>query len=336
MKQNNYARLLSCLAGLVVVLWAQSSALAAYVLSSEEALVADYMVHDADQQRPSMQLDPILARIARERAADLAARNYFAHVNPDGVGPNALVREAGYVLPAWWGTVVADNYIESIAAGRNTAAATWTDWMNSPSHRTHILATDAFYQNQTSYGVGYAYSANSTYRHYWVILTAPPNAAAENAALFLSQNVPSSMTPGSVATVSVEMLNTGSNAWTQGGGYRLGAQAPAGNAVWGLTEVNLPTDVAPGGAVTFSFVVTAPGTAGTTNFQWQMQKDGVGAFGEPTPLLPISVGNPAPYVAPPSTASYSSSSSSSKQESKKKKSKKKKKKKKSKKSKKKK
>lgn len=317
-KYTTRTRLLVLLAGLLVALWAQGSTLASYVLSSEEALIADYMVHDAGQMRAAMQLDPILARIARERAADLAARNYFAHVNPDGFGPNALVREAGYVLPAWWGTAAADNYIESIAAGRNTAAATWIDWMNSPSHRTHILAIDPFYQNQTSYGVGYAYSANSTYHHYWVILTAPPNATTGNAALFLSQNVPGSMTPGAASMVSVEMLNTGSNTWTQAGSYRLGSQAPAGNLDWGLGEVNLPGDVAPGGAVTFSFVVTAPGVTGVMNFQWQMQQNGVGAFGERTPLLPIPVGNPAPYVAPPSVAWTSSSSSSSKKSKKKK------------------
>jgi uncharacterized protein YkwD len=323
MKYSAHARHLARILGILFALCAQGGALAAYVLSSEEALIADYMVNDSGQQRASMQLDPILARIARERAQDMAARNYFNHVNPDGLGPNALVREAGYALPGWWGTAAADNYIESIAAGRNTAVATWTDWMNSPSHRTHILATDSFYQNQTSYGVGYAYSAGSTYRHYWVILTAPPNATLGNAALFISQSVPTSMTAGSASAVVVEMLNTGSNTWTQAGGYRL----RAGNSVWGLADVSLPGDVAPGGAVTFSFAVVAPGTAGTTNFQWRMQRDGVGPFGESTPLLPISVSNPGPYVAPPSSSSsaYSSSSSSSKKESKKKKKKKKKK-----------
>ena len=311
MKHTTRTRLLfSLAASLLLMLLARGSARAAYVLSSEEALIADYMVHDAGQMRPSMQLDPILARVARERAQDLAARNYFAHVNPDGFGPNALVREAGYVLPAWWGTAAADNYIESIAAGRNTAAATWIDWMNSPSHRTHILATDPFYQSETSYGVGYAYSANSTYHHYWVILTAPPNATAGNAALFLSQSVPGTMTPGTPYSVSVEMLNTGSNTWTAAGGYNLGSQAPAANGNWGLAEVSMPGDVAPGGMVTFSFVVMSPGGLGTTDFQWRMQQAGSGPFGESTPLLPISIGNPAPYVAP--VVSYYSGGSAKK------------------------
>ena len=320
-------RFLLLLAGLLGLLASPWAALAGYVLSSEEALIADYMVNDPNQGRPSMQLDPILSRVARERAADLAARNYFAHTNPDGYAANALVRQAGYVLPTWWGTGLTDNYIESIAAGRSSAADTWADWMASPPHRTHILATDAFYQNQTSYGVGYAYSADSTYHHYWVILTAPPNATTGNAALFLSQSVPATMLPGSAQSVSVQMLNTGSNTWRQAGGYKLGSQAPANNLTWGLAEVNLPGDVAPGSAVTFNFVVTAPGIAATTDFQWQMFQQGVGAFGEQTPRLPIPVNIPAPvpaYVAPAPAASYSAPSSSSKEKKKKKKKKKKK------------
>lgn len=302
------------------------SARAAYVLSSEEALIADYMVHDPGQQRTSMQLDPILARVARERAEDLAARNYFSHVNPDGNGPNTLVRAAGYVLPAWWGTGVADNYIESIAAGRSLAADTWADWMASTPHRNHILAIDPFYRNQTSYGVGYAYTPNGNYHHYWVILTAPPNATAGNAALFISQSVPATMVTGLTYSVSVSMLNTGSNSWTTVAGYQLSSQSPAANLTWGLSRVNLPSAVSPGSAVTFDFVVSAPGVEGTSDFQWQMQQEGVGLFGEQTPLVPIPVGLPAPppppYVAPASTYSYSAPSSSSSSSSKKKKKKK--------------
>ncbi len=322
------SRILLFLVGLLGLLASPGAALANYVLSSEEALIADYMVNDPGQKRPSMQLDPILARVARERAADLAARNYFAHTNPDGFAANALVRDAGYVLPAWWGTGATDNFIESIAAGRSTAAETWADWMASTGHRTHILAIDSFYQNQTSYGVGYAYSAGSTYKHYWVILTAPPNATAGNAALFISQSVPSNMLPGSSYNVSIEMLNTGSSTWTEAGGYKLAAQSPAGNLTWGLSEVNLPGNVTPGSAVTFNFVVTAPGSASTPDFQWQMLQGVAGAFGEQTPLLPIPVNSPAPpaYYANSSASYYSAPSSSSSKKSKKKKKKKKKKK----------
>ncbi len=318
-------------------------AAAQYVLSAEEALIADFMVNDPDQGRPEMHLDPILSQVARERAQDLAGRDYFAHTNPDGYAANYLVREAGYVLPAWWGTGDADNFIESIAAGYANPADTYADWMGSPGHRTHILALAPFYENQTSYGVGYAYSATSTYKHYWVILTAPPSVPEANAALVTSQTAPASMTAGSTYNVSVSVRNTGSNTWTQADGYRLAAEAPAYNTTWGLSQVTLPGNVTPGSEVTVNFTVTAPASAGTHAFQWRMTQEGVGAFGEPTTLKSIAVSSPAPpsppppapapYVAPaPAAVSYSApSSSSSSSKSKKKKKKKKSKKKKSKK-----
>jgi len=192
--------------------------------------------------------------------------------------------------------------------------------MASTPHRTHILALNPFYQDQTSYGVGYASSATSRYQHYWVILTAPPSALEANAALVLSQNVPSSMIAGSTYNVSVSVLNTGSNTWTQAAGYRFGSQAPADNSFWGISRVNLPENVAPGSTVTFSFAVTAPSSAGTSDFQWQMVQIGVGSFGEQTQRLPIAVSNPAPplppaqppYVAPaPVYSNYSAPSSGS-------------------------
>ena len=104
-------------------------------------------MNDPGQERPALHLDPILSRIARERAEDMAARNYFAHVNPDGWAANALVLDAGYILPSAWGTELTKNYIESIAAGESDAADTWADWMASQPHRTHLLAQIPFYQN---------------------------------------------------------------------------------------------------------------------------------------------------------------------------------------------
>ena len=278
-------------------------AVADYVQSAEEAAIAGFMVNDPDQMRPAMQLDPILSQVARERAQDMAARDYFAHTNPDGFAANYLVWEAGYNLPAWWGNGVADNYIESIAAGRDNAADTWVDWMNSAPHRTHILAQTAFYQDQTSYGVGYAYSANSTYHHYWVIITAPPSVPETQAALFVTQGVPAEMTTGQSYNVSVSVRNTGSVTWTQAAGYRLALVTQGIN--WGTSAAALPGDVTPGSAVTFNFTVTAPATPGYDAFQWRMEQQGMGRFGE------ASVNRVIPVSFPVSVSSSSSSSGSS-------------------------
>jgi len=150
----------------------------AQTLVPQEQTIADYMVNSPDQGRPYMVLDPIIEAVARARAKDMAVRNYFSHVNPDGVAANYLLAQAGYQLPAWWGTDPTANYVESIAAGYASASSTWTAWMNSPDHKVHILGQNSFFATETHYGVGYYYDPNSTYKYYWVIITAPPQPIA--------------------------------------------------------------------------------------------------------------------------------------------------------------
>jgi uncharacterized protein YkwD len=143
-------------------------------LSPAEQQIARYMIQHPDQQRPSLTCHPILARVARERAEDMARRRYFAHTNPDGFGPNYLVRQAGYALPSYYGTEPDANNIESIAGGYPTAEATWQGWMDSSGHRDHLLGLNSFWAEQVEYGVGYACDPTSPYRHYWVVITAKP------------------------------------------------------------------------------------------------------------------------------------------------------------------
>jgi hypothetical protein len=155
------------------------SARGAVVLNAQEQAIANLMVNASGQHRPFMVLDDTLVAVARGHAADMGRRGYYAHVNPEGHGPNYMVRAAGYPLPAWWGTDPEANYIESIAAGRSDVSGTWNDWMNSPEHRDHILANTAFDAGNTSYGVGYAAVPGSPYTYYWVIITCPPRPAAK-------------------------------------------------------------------------------------------------------------------------------------------------------------
>lgn len=114
----------------------------------------------------------LLDLAAQEHAEDMAQRNYFSHVTPEGVWSNERVREVGYHLPDDW--LNDKNYVESIAAGQPTAEEAWDAWMHSPSHKTHLLGATDFFAQQTNVGVGYAHNSNSTYQHYWVIVTAPP------------------------------------------------------------------------------------------------------------------------------------------------------------------
>lgn len=146
----------------------------AWVPNAQEEQIASYLRTDPNQHRPELVFDPILAQIARGRAADMAARGYFDHVNPDGVAANYLVQNAGYGLPSWWGTDPTKNYIESIGEGYTTAQAVWDAWMNSSGHKTHLLALVGFYATETRYGIGYVYAPGSQYGYYWVVITAPP------------------------------------------------------------------------------------------------------------------------------------------------------------------
>ncbi len=143
-------------------------------LNSQEQRIAALLTNASGQQRPSVQIDPILSKVARARAADMAKRGYVEHVNPDGHGANYLVRQAGYSLPASYDQSPGGNNIESLAAGDQTADAAWNGWMGSAPHKQHLLGQLSFYAGQTALGVGYYYDASSDYKHYWVVITAPP------------------------------------------------------------------------------------------------------------------------------------------------------------------
>jgi len=93
------------------------------------------------------------------------------------------------------------------------------------------------------------------------------------------------------------MKNTGTTVWTPPSQntynpFRLGAQNPQDNTNWGFNRVDLGGAVAPGSQYTFSFTITAPSTAGVYNFQWEMVQDGVTWFGDFSPNIQVTVGNP--------------------------------------------
>lgn len=129
--------------------------------------------HDG-QQRPEMIHDPVLNAVARAKAFDLARRNYFSHVDPDGFGPNRVAQLSGYELPGRYGSDKSSNYIESIGGGAESAAQQFASWLGSSGHRAHLLGANEFYAEQTHFGVGYAEVAGSRLGRYYVFISAPP------------------------------------------------------------------------------------------------------------------------------------------------------------------
>lgn len=156
--------------------------------AEERAMMAEFM-NSTRQRRPSMRCNSTLSAVARARAQDMADRNYFGHINPDGIGPDYLAERAGYNLPSFYGVTRSSNHIESIAAGGSypTASAAWNALLTSPTHRVHLLGQppidengnqipgiEDFFREQSEFGIGYAYTDNTRYRHYWVIISAHP------------------------------------------------------------------------------------------------------------------------------------------------------------------
>jgi YD repeat-containing protein len=131
----------------------------------------------------------------------------------------------------------------------------------------------------------------------------PATPSGYNNAQFISQSaIPTTMSGGAHYRVSVRMRNSGSSTWSASRLYRLGSQNPQDNGTWVTSRVAVPSDVQPGGDVTFNFSVIAPTSSGIYNFQWKMVEDSVEWFGDLTPNVAVNVSaaaaapNPAPDI----------------------------------------
>lgn len=151
-------------------------------LNEEEQAIADLATGDPEQERETMSCHPILAQVARQHAVDMATRDYFDLCDPEGFGPNYRVERAGYDLPEWYDQeelcdeTHKNNNVESIAAHFtfDTPEEVWDFWLDDNGHSDHVLGEGDFFAGQTNYGIGYAFAAGSTYKHYWVFISAHP------------------------------------------------------------------------------------------------------------------------------------------------------------------
>lgn len=108
----------------------------------------------------SLATDTALTKIALNNSENMAANNYFAHVNPQGQDPTARGEAAGYTCRKDYGSYytygIAENIFQNnrytaiahYSDGRNVydwstpeeiAQSTVGGWMNSSGHRKNIL-----------------------------------------------------------------------------------------------------------------------------------------------------------------------------------------------------
>jgi uncharacterized protein YkwD len=104
----------------------------------------------------ALPLNTNLRTAARGHSQDMAANNYFSHTSLDGRTVEVRIRAAGYMGSYPLG--------ENIAAGQSSPSSVVTGWMGSPGHCSNIM-DPAF----RAIGIGYAYDADSSYRHYWTM-----------------------------------------------------------------------------------------------------------------------------------------------------------------------
>lgn len=140
-------------------------------INEQEQQLARRIQANPGQRRVSFTCNPILASVAKAHAVDMATRRYFSSTNPEGVGPNSRVRQAGYRLPDYYSADPTGNNIESIAAGYASADGVW----EALAHNSQILGGEEFWADQTQFGIAYYHDPNSPFGDYWVILTAPPS-----------------------------------------------------------------------------------------------------------------------------------------------------------------
>lgn len=119
-----------------------------------------------------------LAKVAEEKALDMARRQYFAHVNPEGYGINYLIQKAGYKLIPDFVKDKRANTFESIQAGGRDALDVVTDLViddgvPSKGHRNHLLGIGQWNASLKDIGIGYVVcNEGCTYRTYVSIVIA--------------------------------------------------------------------------------------------------------------------------------------------------------------------
>jgi len=125
-----------------------------YVYADFEGDVIDLVnAERAAQGLHPLSYDPNLATAARDHSEDMGLQHYFSHTSLDGRTAPDRITAAGYSY---------NTYGENIAGGQPTPENVIDAWMSSSGHRANILNP-----NFCDIGVGYAYLADSPYRHYW-------------------------------------------------------------------------------------------------------------------------------------------------------------------------
>lgn len=126
-------------------------------IDSEEQLMMT-LINQYRQQNniPALSLQTQLIKAATLMSRNMATQGFFDHTDPSGRNPFQRMVDCGHTSPGGKG--------ENIAAGRQDAATTLTDWKNSPSHNRLLLDGQFRFA-----GIARVGNPSSQYRWYWTL-----------------------------------------------------------------------------------------------------------------------------------------------------------------------
>lgn len=132
--------------------WAQLELDVLAIVNQVRAAGADCHSKGVFAATGPLNMNPALRCAARKHSADMAARDFFDHTNPDGETPWDRMGKAGYGAYS--------NAGENIAAGSPDAQGTMDQWLGSDGHCANIM-------NPNFQEIGVGYSTGGQYGHLW-------------------------------------------------------------------------------------------------------------------------------------------------------------------------
>jgi uncharacterized protein YkwD len=129
-------------------------------LETRIAILVEEQRQKLDPKARPLAIDPELSKIARARAADMAAKNYLAHAAPNGDTSASLLMQQD---ARWQGllgeNLAAQHYTKLGGVAVNDFAQRFLDeWLKSPPHRDNMI-----YANYDHAGVGAAVNGDTVY-----------------------------------------------------------------------------------------------------------------------------------------------------------------------------
>lgn len=134
-----------------------------------------------DPKAKALRPDPELAKVARERATDMAAKNYLAHAAPNGETSASLLMAQDAKFQGLLGeNLAAQHYTKQLGVSVEEFARRFLEtWLNSPPHRENMTFAD--YDRA---GVGAAVNGDTVYVAvlFATDMGLPPHKASDGAA----------------------------------------------------------------------------------------------------------------------------------------------------------